>query len=211
MSDHDDFTVEPVEGLPEALPEGERILWQGRPRTRTLAREALGLNWVLGYFVVIAIWRTAVSSNTMTLTEAMGTAVPFLVLGTVAAAIILLIAWVQSRATVYTITTDRVAMRIGAALTLTLNMPFKKIASADLDLRKKGTGTIALTTVGGVKLSYLILWPHVRPWHMKVTQPALRCIPDAERVARLLSEAVETRVSQPVLSRGTPSGAVAAE
>ena len=27
----DDFAVEPIEGLPELLPKGEVILWQGRP------------------------------------------------------------------------------------------------------------------------------------------------------------------------------------
>ena len=29
--DHDDFHFEPVRGLPEALPPGELILWQGSP------------------------------------------------------------------------------------------------------------------------------------------------------------------------------------
>jgi hypothetical protein len=29
--DHDDFQTEPVRGLPENLPEGEHILWQGHP------------------------------------------------------------------------------------------------------------------------------------------------------------------------------------
>jgi len=28
---HDDFAGEPVRGLPEKLPAGERILWQGMP------------------------------------------------------------------------------------------------------------------------------------------------------------------------------------
>jgi hypothetical protein len=47
---------------------------------------------------------------------------------------------------------------------------------------------------------------------MKNTQPALRCIPDAQNVAAILSEAAETVVSQPVVKRDpAPSGAVAAE
>ena len=29
---HDDFDFEPVRGLPQVLPEGERLLWQGAPR-----------------------------------------------------------------------------------------------------------------------------------------------------------------------------------
>jgi len=91
-------------------------------------------------------------------------------------------------------------MRVGAALTVTVNLPFSRIASADLDLRRDGTGTIALTTAGETRLSYLVLWPHVRPWRMKQTQPALRSIPDAERVAGLIAEAAETRISKPVIA-----------
>jgi hypothetical protein len=47
---HDDFATEPVEGLPERPPEGESILWQGRPQAWALARESLAIRWVAGYF-----------------------------------------------------------------------------------------------------------------------------------------------------------------
>lgn len=204
MPHDDDVTVEPVNGLPEALPPGEVILWQGRPKVLPLAREALNLNWVLGYFAVLVVWRVGVSTTMMPFGEAAMTAMPFVVLAALTATILLAIAWAQARATVYTITSARVAMRIGAALTLTLNLPFPRIAAADLELKKSGTGTIALRTLGQAKLSYMILWPHVRPWHMKQTQPALRCIPDAARVAAILAEAAETRVSQPIIERSAP-------
>lgn len=204
MPHDEDITVEPIKGLPEAPPPGEEVLWQGRPSVMPLAREALSLNWVLGYFGVLILWRIGVSSTMMPFGPALLTALPFMALAVLAALILIAIAWVQARATVYTVTSERVAMRIGAALTLTLNLPFRKIASADLDLRKSGTGTIALKTAGHVKLSYLILWPHVRPWKMKHTQPALRCIPDAARVAAILAEAAETRISQPVIERRAP-------
>ena len=68
-----------------------------------------------------------------------------------------------------------------------------------------------METLGDTRLSYLMCWPHVRPWHMAKTQPALRCIPDAARVAQILSDAAETRVSQPTVTRTAPTGAVAAE
>jgi membrane protein YdbS with pleckstrin-like domain len=195
--EHDDFAVEPVKGLPERPPAGEVILWQGRPDTLALAREALNLWWIVGYFVLLAVWRVAASAADYPMGEALSHAVPFLVIGAVAAGLILLIAWVQAKATVYTVTSARVAMRVGAALTITLNLPYTRIESADLDLKKSGTGTIAFRTAGETKLSYLVLWPHVRPWHAKHPQPALRCIPDAERVARMIGEAVETRMAQP--------------
>ena len=37
----DDYHVEPVRGLPQSLPEGEELLWQGAPSTWALARDAL--------------------------------------------------------------------------------------------------------------------------------------------------------------------------
>lgn len=200
MADEDDIQVEAVRGLPEKPPAGEIILWQGRPQTWALAREALSLYWILGYFALLAVWRVGVSSVELGFVGALPQAVPFVILGAATGAILLLVAWAQARAAVYTITTHRVAMRVGAALTVTLNLPFTRIAAANLDLRRSGTGTIALTTTGEAKLSYLVLWPHVRPWRMKTPEPALRCIPDAERVAQILAEAAETRVSQPELS-----------
>ena len=213
MPDDHDITVETIPGLPEALPDGEKILWQGRPKVLALAREALSLNWVLGYFALLIVWRAGVSTTILPFGEALLTAVPFVILAALVSAILIGIAWVQSRATVYTITSERIAMRVGAALTLTLNLPFPKIGAADLDLKKSGTGTIALRTLGQARLSYMVLWPHVRPWHLKHTQPALRCIPNAAKVAAILAEAAETRVSRPEIKAKSdvPAGAVAAE
>lgn len=212
MSDHthDDFAIEPVPGLPSLPPKGEDVLWQGRPNTWALAREAMGLYWIAGYFVVLAVWRAAVVSDGAPGTI-LAVMLPYLAIGLVTCAIILGTAAVQARSTVYTLTTARVAMRIGAALTVTLNLPYRQIGSASVDLKKAGTGTIALQTLGETRLSYLVCWPHVRPWYMSKTQPALRCIPDAARVAQMLAEAAETRISEPVVTRGDGNLTLAAE
>ena len=207
---HDDFAIEPVPGLPSLPPKGEDVLWQGRPNTWALAREAMGLYWIAGYFVVLAVWRAAVVSDGAPGTI-LAVMLPYLAIGLVTCAIILGTAAVQARSTVYTLTTARVAMRIGAALTVTLNLPYRQIGSASVDLKKAGTGTIALQTLGETRLSYLVCWPHVRPWYMSKTQPALRCIPDAARVAQMLAEAAETRISEPVLTRGDGNLTLAAE
>ena len=208
---HDDFAVEPIEGLPERPPEGEQILWQGRPDTMALAREALNLNWIIGYFGVLAAWRFITVVDLMPIGQAVGATVPFILLGLVVCALLYLVALIQARATMYTITTSRIAMRIGAALTLTINLPYRELGNAALDLRKNGTGTIALDTTGATKISYLVLWPHARPWRFGNTQPALRCIPDAERVARILADAAEARISTPTITRVAANDAVAAE
>lgn len=201
MSEHDDFAFEPVPGLPSLPPKGELVLWQGQPLALRLAIEAYGLNWIMGYFAVVVIWRASVGSIDGGLAGAFAYGIPYVILAALAAIVVLGLAWVQARATVYTVTTARVAMRIGAALTVTLNLPYTQIGTARLDLRRGGSGTIALETLGDSQLSYLVCWPHVRPWHMKKTEPALRCIPDAESVAKILAEAAETRLAQPVVVR----------
>ena len=117
-------------------------------------------------------------------------------LGALACGLLTLIAYVQARAAVYTVTNRRIVLRIGAALTVALNIPYRWIGSADLDLRRSGTGTIALDTIGETRFSYLVCWPHVRPWSMSRTQPALRAIPDADAVAALLAHAARTRVAE---------------
>jgi len=212
---HDDFEVEPVEGLPESPPEGEEILWQGRPSWWQLTWEALSLSWVLGYFVLLALWRFISVVDQMPLGQAIGATVPFVILCGVVVGLLCFVGFVQARCAMYTVTNRRVAMRIGAALTMTLNLPYQQVANAMLDLRKNGTGTIAFETLGDTKLSYLLCWPHVRPWHINPTQPSLRCIPDAEKVAELIADAAQARVSQPQIIRkpspATGDPAVAAE
>lgn len=213
MTHHDDFNFEPVRGLPEKLPEDEHILWQGSPNPGALAREALGLRWVAGYFGLLTVWRIWASAVDYSLTEAFFHAIPFVITGAIACGIIYGIAYVQARSTVYTLTNKRVGMRIGAALTMTLNLPYTWIGNAKLDTRPSGTGTLAFELIGETRLSYLMTWPHVRPWRMARTQPALRCIPDAAAVAAIFADAAETRISQPQVARthNESGNAVAAE
>ncbi|UWR24384.1 photosynthetic complex putative assembly protein PuhB [Sulfitobacter sp. S190] len=212
---HDDFKFEPVRGLPEELPEDEHIIWQGAPNPLRLAKDAWKMNWIMGYFVLLAIWRVGVSSATVPLPTAMGHGIPLLLAGAVACAVVFVMAWVQARATVYTLTNKRVAMRIGAALTMTLNLPYVCIRNAEAQIRRTGFGTISFELTGDTRFSHIMTWPHVRPWTITRTQPAFRAIPDAARVARIFADAAETRVSQPQIVKVDPaqgvSGPMAAE
>lgn len=208
---HDDFEIEPVKGLPQRPPEGEEILWQGRPSTFALARESLNLYWVAGYFGLLAVWRFVSVVDLMPMGKAIAATLPLIILGAVVCGMFYVVALIQARSTVYTITNARVAMRIGAALTLTVNLPYRELGNAALDLRRDGTGTIALDTTGDTKLSYLVLWPHARPWRFGAAQPALRCIPDAAHVARILADAAEARINIPQVTRKASLNAMAAE
>lgn len=212
MSDHDDFAFDVAPGIPAPLPKGEEVLWQGRPDTSALAREAFKIRWIAGYMGLLVLWKAGMGLADGGVMMALLRGLPYVVLALAAVAVVWLLAWAQARATVYTVTSARVLMKIGAALSVTYNIPFAQVATARLDLKPGGTGTIALETLGDTRLAVMALWPHLRPGRMKKTEPALRCIPDAEHVARLLAEAAEARLAMPVITRADAMGdAVAAE
>lgn len=199
MSDHD-FRFETQPGLPAPLPEGETLLWQGRPDPRALARDAFKANWVLGYLLLIALWRSGAAWADATLARGVAVFLPYLVLAVAAYGLVHLLARASARAAVYSITSRRVILRIGAALPVTWTVPFTRVASAGVAQRQDGTGTIALQLTEGSRISWLSLWPHVRPGLGHGIQPALRCIPDATRAARILADAAQTNLNEPVLS-----------
>ncbi len=210
MSDRD-FDFEPQPGLPKPLPPGEDLLWQGCPNSSALAREAFKANWVLGYLLILAVWRASTAFPVGGFGQSVAVFVPYLVLALVAYGLIRLLAGAVARAAIYSITSHRVILRIGAALQVTWTIPFTKVASASLATRPMtGTGTIALELASGQHISYLALWPHLRPGFGHGVQPAFRCIPDAARVARILSDAAQTRVNEPVVSF-TSTSPIAAE
>lgn len=178
--------------LPGALPAGERVLWQGAPEWRALARHALHLRALAGYLGVM-VGTVGVSAAL----HGAGAAVIFQDVGraalaaSVPVAVGALYAWLAARAAFYTITNRRVVMRMGLGVPLTLNLPFTQIEGASLSLKKDGSGDIALALAPGHKgLGWFILWPHARPWRLSRPEPMLRGIMDAEAAARVLSEAL---------------------
>jgi hypothetical protein len=184
---HDDFAVEPINGLPELPPRGEVILWQGRPNWFRLTVESLNLWWVVAYFAVLTAWRFITVIDVLSFERA-------IIMTLIVVLLLMLVGFIQARATVYTITNRRVAMRIGAALTVTLNIPYTQIENAAVSVGKAGCGNIALQTKGASKFSYLVLWPHVRSWKISKPEPTLRAIPDVQSVAQILAKAAKARI-----------------
>jgi hypothetical protein len=187
---HDEW--EPIWGLPEELPPGEEILWQGQPEFWSLARRAYHLIGLSVYFLIVVGWlalnaSTSAGLSSVTLAGS---------LALIALALFATLAWYACKTTVYTITNRRVVMRIGIALSINLNLPFKQIVSAQLKSYRDGTGDIPLKLSGEQRIAYLLLWPHARPWHVRTPQPALRSVPRAEEVAQLLSSALRASLGQ---------------
>ena len=102
----------------------------------------------------------------------------------------LLLAWLFRRAACYTITSKRVLFQFGVALPMTMNIPLSKIANAALKTYRDGSGDIPLKLNDDKRVSYLLLWPHIRPWRLRVSEPMLNSVPDAAQVAARLAEAL---------------------
>jgi len=181
---------EPQRGLPETLPAGEQLLWQGSPDWLALARRAFHLRKLAIYFAVMVLLRAGfVYGDTGSLAAALRATPGPLALAALALGLVALLAWLSARSTVYTVTNKRVVMRIGIVLTLSFNIPLRRIATAGLHLDAGGTGDLPLALLPPDHIAYLHLWPHARPWRLARPEPMLRSVPEAARVAQILSQA----------------------
>lgn len=182
---------EPQHGLPEALPADEKLLWQGSPDWRTMAVEVFHVRKLAVYFALMLALRAAfVLAEGGGVTAVLAGWVWMAPLALLGLAIMLGLARLCARTTAYSITDKRVVMRIGIVLTVTFNIPFKRMAAAGLLLHgKQGYGDIPLTVAGSDRIPILQLWPHARAWHIAKPQPTLRCLPEAAQVGQVLLQA----------------------
>jgi hypothetical protein len=195
-----EYEAEPIPGLPGLPPEGERILWQGSPDWRLLARSAFHVRTVAAYFAVLFVIGFASGS-------VLGLAMTLLA-GLAGTGLLAFLAWAMARSTIYTVTNRRIVLRFGVALQMCVNLPMVKIATARLNARADGSGDIALQMMGEQRAGYLMLWPYVRPWKFSSPEPMLRAIPDvrpvADLLARAMAEAVPAGRRLPISDEGAP-------
>jgi len=71
-----------------------------------------------------------------------------------------------------------------------MNIPLNKITNAALKIHHDGSGDIPLGVSDGKRVSYLLLWPHIRPWRLRAPEPMMCALPDPAVVAARLSEAL---------------------
>lgn len=188
-----EYATEPVKGLPELLPAGERMLWQGQPSWRALAVQVFHVRKIAIYFGLILIWRLASGwIDGSSLASAATFVLWFLPVALAAVGIPTLLAWLYARSSVFTITSRRVVMRFGVALPWSLNLPYRTIESAAMSVHKDGTADIAISLTGLGRISYLHLWPFARPWWINRAQPMMRGLPDGVEAAGILAHALET-------------------
>lgn len=177
-------------GLPEQLPAGEHVIWQGRPQVGTLANHAFHLKKVAVYFLLMWVWQGVVLiDDSMPSRLAVEQLAVSLALIVAALLMLYFLAWWSAQTTLYTLTNRRVVMRIGIVLSVTFNLPYRQIAAAHLKDLPHGAGDLALELSSVNRIGWFHLWPHQRAWHVKQPQPTLRCIEDAQLVSETLQKA----------------------
>jgi len=178
---------EAAPGLPAPLPAGEQVLWQGSPDWRQLAVHAFHVRKIGLYFLAMLgiqaafllemgqhgadLWRP-LSVSALTAAMALG-----MLTG---------VAWFAGRTALYTLTTERVVLRIGIVLTLTFNLPYRRIAAASVRRYGQRSLDIALKLYPQDRIGWFHLWPHQRAWQLSHPEPTLRCLPEGEAVSSLL-------------------------
>jgi hypothetical protein len=181
---------EPQFGLPEALPADERLIWQGSPEWKTLAIRRFHVRKLTIYFAILLAARVgSLTSDGLAVSDAIWGTGLFAALAAIGVGLVVLLAWLTAQGTVYTLTSKRVVMRIGIVLTLSLNLPLRRMEGAGLDLHRGDIGDIAVRLLPPDHIAYLHLWPHARRWRFSRTEPTLLCLRNAQEVARLLTEA----------------------
>jgi hypothetical protein len=201
---HDDFDFEPVRGLPQVLPKDERMLWQGAPRWQDLAVHAFHARKVIWYFAALAAGAAAYRlSQGSSIADAARPFTWLMPMGLAAAALLTALAYASARTTVYTLTNRRLVMRIGIALSVSINIPFRLVDGAALRTFGNGSGDIPLKLNRDERIAYMMLWPHARRFHLSHPQPCLRCIANADQLASLLAQALSGTATAMVLPQET--------
>lgn len=181
------------------LPDGEKLVWKGGPEFWPLARRAFHIRGLTLYFGALIVWRVASAlSDGRTLLDALSYASMLLPLATLAIGLVLLLAWLSARNTSYAITTKRVLIKSGIALTGTLNLPLRYIESAGMKVHADGTGDFPLSIAKPERVAWLLAWPNVRPWRLTNPEPMLRALPNPDRVANALAEALGGQVPRQI-------------
>ena len=179
------------EGLPDHLPQGEQLIWQGKPNWQRLAINAFHVRKVAAYFAALIVGQGVFRfANGASLAEATNVVPTLVGLGLAACAILIVLAYVSAKTTRYTLTSKRVLMKVGIALPAIINLPYRQIDGVSFATTGAGCGTIVFKTAGETRLAYLLLWPHAKPWHINKPLPAFRDIPDVEKVASRLAFAL---------------------
>ncbi|NRA29183.1 MAG: PH domain-containing protein [Parvularculaceae bacterium] len=182
---------EPIEGLPQNLPEGEDLLWQGKPNPVMLAVHAFHIRSIAIYFGLLVLLRIVLSvragdAAATTVSGAMVT----VSMALICLAILYGMAALMAKNAIFSITSRRIVVRHGVGIRKYINLPFQNVGGVALKVHPSGHGDIALTMEKGRRIPFLHLWPFTRPLRLGHPVPLLRAVPNARSVSSTLAEAM---------------------
>ena len=189
MREHE---YEPIKGLPEELPDGEFVVWQGEPVWRSFTARAFHSRTLAFYFVgLIAVHLVYQMLNDLTLAEISISMAWQASLAAVALGLLTLLGKQYAASTVYTLTNRRLVVRSGIAVPMMINLPWESVAEVGFKSFSDGTGDFLVTPKPGKKLYYLMVWPHVKPFSWGRINPLLRALPEPQALAQRLAAVLQ--------------------
>ena len=205
--DEEDDPVERVPGLPGPLPEGETIVWRGRPNAAGLIVHAFHVRFVAGYFAALSAWAAVNAvADGANIGGAATRAATMALWGTAAIGILSLIGFAMARSAVFTVTTRRIVIRHGVAIPKFINLPFAEIAAVARAFRGNVADVAINLSADGAP--YLHLWPFARPLKVKRPTPLLRSLSvyDADAACAAIMSAMKAYAPERVRLDATDTG-----
>jgi len=179
-----------IRGVNEALPAGERILWEGAPDAGALARHLFFVRPIAVYLSVMVLWWVAVNFSQAGTTSFWVTLATQLLLSGGVVVSAWLFARAIARGTTYAITDRRLVLNFGVIFPMTINLPLRYVEAAAARQFSDKTGQIAVQLRSKEKLAWIVLFPHVRTWKFNNPEPLLRGLTDPHKVGEILRDAV---------------------
>jgi hypothetical protein len=190
-----EYEGEPIEGLPEALPEGESLIWQGRPTVGAMLKRVFFVPQLAVYFGLLIGGHTIYRlTESVPMAQVLGTLVWQFGL---AAIVLLLLVWLArayAKSILYTLTSGRLVIRSGVALPMMVNIPIEQIIAADLRVHRDGTGDILLRASADRQLYWVLLWPNVSAWYSRPVRPCLRGLSHPHLAAKAFADVASQQV-----------------
>jgi hypothetical protein len=190
-----EYEGEPIEGLPEVLPDGESLVWQGRPTVGAMLKRVFFVPQLALYFGLLIGGHTIYRlTESVPLAQVLGT---FVWQSGLAATVLLLLVWLArayARSILYTLTSARLVVRSGVALPMMVNIPIEQLIAADLRVHRDGTGDILLRATADRQLYWVLLWPNVSAWYSRPVRPCLRGLSDPHLAAKAFADVASQQV-----------------
>lgn len=190
-----------ISGVDEPLPDGETVLWSGRPDVRAVARHVMHVRLWGAYMAGLTLIVGVSAATSLSPGDALRVMLFPVLLAALLLAGIAYLARLTARTTQYVVTSRRLVLRVGVAFPIAINIPLRLVDGADLRMFRDGSGEIRLSLSPDVSLAYIALWPHVDSFRsLSHPRPKLRGLPDAASVGALLRAAMEREVVSPAAS-----------